>query len=141
MIAGFTGSQEGWTERQRMVVDRRLRVLRDTCPSLEVAHGACIGADDQFDALAVELGLPRHVYPSTVIHKSALDRCLARGGVLLVMCEPMHPLKRNPLIVKASDRLLACPKEDQEVRRSGTWATIRAAERILGKDKIEIVWP
>ena len=50
--------------------------------------------------------------------------------------DPRPYLARNRDIVDASDLMLACPAEQQEVLRSGTWATIRYA---LKRDKHLIV--
>lgn len=39
------------------------------------------------------------------------------------------PLVRNHDIVDSTELLIACPKEQVEVLRSGTWATIRYARK------------
>lgn len=137
MRLSFTGSSHvGWTQHQR---DRVLEVLEQYRPTC--IHGACIYCDDQFDALAHSLGLPRVVFPSNHPTKSALTACLNRGGNIIVACHPMPPLKRNPLIVKAGDRLISTPKENRGIIRSGTWATTRLAIRKLGRDRVEIIYP
>jgi hypothetical protein len=97
------------------------------------------GADDELDALAHVMGIQRVVFPSTHPTKSALTRCLARGGSIIVAREPLSPLKRNPLIVDAGQRLIACPKNDQMTVRSGTWSTVRYASK-QGR-VIEIIYP
>jgi hypothetical protein len=137
MTLSFSGSStRGWTTRQR---DRVHEILEEFRPI--VVHGACVMQDDQFDSLAHSMGLTRFVFPSNHPTKSALSTCLARGGRIYESREPMHPLKRNPLIVQASNRFIATPKEQHEVLRSGTWATIRYARKTLGISNMEIILP
>jgi hypothetical protein len=39
-------------------------------------------------------------------------------------------LERNLTIVQHSDIVIVTPKEDDEVQRSGTWATVRRARKL-----------
>jgi hypothetical protein len=55
------------------------------------------------------------------------------------MAEPAHYLARDAAIVETSDILIGCSGTNKEVRRSGTWATIRCARRT--KTPHYIVWP
>jgi predicted Rossmann fold nucleotide-binding protein DprA/Smf involved in DNA uptake len=48
-----------------------------------------------------------------------------------------HELERNHLIVAACDVLNAAPLQDEEILRSGTWATIRYARK-AGKTVIQL---
>jgi hypothetical protein len=48
-------------------------------------------------------------------------------------------LERNTEIVKACDVLIATPKEQDEVLRSGTWATIRRARKY--DKKLAVIFP
>ena len=98
-------------------------LLNILCPT-QVHQGDCIGADAQFVDLAFDemlQGLEVHCHPPTNNkHRAFAD------------CHTLHPtkgyLERNKDIVKAADIMIACPKEDGEVVRSGTWSTIRYAE-------------
>ena len=47
----------------------------------------------------------------------------------LVVHTPKDYLERNHDIVDETDMLIATPGEEQEVQRSGTWATIRYARK------------
>src|SRR3990167_1562556 len=131
MRLAFTGtSHQPLTLWQRSAL-RDFLTARLASPLLAI-HGACIYADAEFDAMCVELDVPRRVYPSTHPTKSALAQCLARGGRITVVTRPMDPLKRNPLIVHAATDLIACPRQSHEITRSGTWTTVRLARRFLG---------
>jgi hypothetical protein len=44
--------------------------------------------------------------------------------------KPKPFLDRNKDIVNSCDILIACPENDIEVLRSGTWSTIRYAKKI-----------
>lgn len=137
MKISFTGSQRGMNGHQLYVLWYRLKELRPAA----FIHGACIGADDEADEIAFQLGIQRVIFPSDRLDKSALDKCEARGGFLIIAAERMHPLKRNPLIVKAGDRLIACPNQPNEIPRSGTWTTVRHGRKILGREHVEIIRP
>lgn len=119
-VLGFSGTKRGLTDGQREEVAECLRRL---CPA-EVHHGDCIGADAQFHALVREL------LPDTciVIHPPLMEakRAFCSGDEER---EPRAYLTRNRAIVRESQMLLAAPGEATEQRRSGTWATIRAARK------------
>jgi hypothetical protein len=119
-IISFTGSREGMTDKQLAKV--RL-LLYNYAPS-EVHHGDCVGADAEFHNLCRSLyGISVHI----VIHPPKDDRYRAfcKGDVIL---EPRPYLERDKVIAKVGDLLIATPKHAAEVRRSGTWATVRYAK-------------
>jgi hypothetical protein len=58
----------------------------------------------------------------------------------------LRPLARNTCIVLNCEHLIAAPKEDSEVLRSGTWSTIRRARKehkplIILRRKIADAYP
>ena len=112
-------------ERQQ----RAVSLLLDALEVDSVAHGDCVGADDQFDALAVERGLKILVYPPTVDNQRAFVK---ETRVFYNRREfpPQPYMDRNQAIVNCSDILIACPATStaEEAPRSGTWATIRRAQ-------------
>jgi hypothetical protein len=93
------------------------------------AHGACIGADVQAHAIArAVLGkkLLIAVYPST-----ARTRVFELDGSADYIAPVKSPLERNIDIVRAGrDLLIAAPLQNEEIRRSGTWSTVRIARRL-----------
>lgn len=124
MILSFTGTQVGINAWQREQVRKALEFYNPVA----VSHGACFGADDEFDIESAARGIHRIIYPSNLRGKSQWpERLRARGS-----CEIKHelpPLTRNPLIVNESTLLIACPRTNYEVLRSGTWATVRYARK------------
>lgn len=129
MVAGFTGSQKGCTEAQRL---RFLTLISDFAPS-EGRHGDCVGADSEFHAECLKLGIPIVIHPPENPSKRALN-----AGAALVL-PPEDYLVRNRAIVDASDLLIACPGDTQELLRSGVWSTVRYARK-NGK-RVVIIFP
>lgn len=121
---GFTGTQVGMTADQKSNVKTLLESVMKNLPedqTLRVVHGDCVGADKDFDDIAVSLGLSRLTYPCNLDNKRAhTERAGAKEAH-----PPIDPLKRNKLIVEVADAMVATPKSSTEELRSGTWATIR----------------
>lgn len=131
MKLGFTGTQHGMTSQQRIEL-RRFVLAGESI--VEAHHGDCIGSDCSFHRLF------RWAYPraKVVIHPPDNDkkRAYCEGDVTL----PTKPyLVRNHDIVDSVDYIVATPSTLTEVRRSGTWATIRYAR--LKKKPITIIFP
>lgn len=128
---GFTGTQRGMTDPQRdkvrLLLQRRLFVAH---------HGACVGADEQFDAIVRTCpGLYWvHIYPSTIVERRTYLPVTQHDITEL----PAPPLMRNRRIVAACDVLIATPKEANMQERSGTWATVRYA-KLAAKPNIIIL--
>lgn len=117
MHIGFTGTRNGLTEWQ---IGSLAEILA-RYSSITVHHGDCIGADEDFSAMAL------FVAECIVIHPPNQGRMRAycNGDEY----RPMKPyLQRNHDIVDECDILIACPS-GPEVLRSGTWATIRYANK------------
>jgi hypothetical protein len=95
-------------------------------------HGDCIGADAQAHEIAEELGLLVVIHPPLDSSKRAW--CESE-----YIREPKAYLERNEDIVLATELLIVAPRGFSEMRRSGTWATARAAQKI-GRPTI-VVWP
>lgn len=118
MITGFTGTRAGMNQKQKDLVKVFLEMHRP----LAVIHGDCVGADKDFDDICAGLGIARYCCPSNLTTQRAFTDAV-------LFQPPKPPLERNHDIVNASGELFACPKEMNEVMRSGTWATIRYARR------------
>ncbi len=129
MKVGFTGTQFGMTERQKLRVIGALKALSAPSPIDEFHHGDCTGADVQFHQIVND-------YERTYIHPPEDSKKRA-------WCSSSHILKvkpyieRNHDIVDAVNVLIATPRTDYEELRSGTWATIRYA---LRKDMNVIIY-
>lgn len=125
MILGFTGTRSGMTIGQ---VYHLRRYLLFQAPG-EFHHGDCVGADAEAHDLVRKL-LPNC---RIIVHPCYITsaRAYRQGDEIL---PPKEPLARNKDIVDICDLLVAVPATKQDVVRSGTWATIRYAERV-GKNK------
>jgi len=129
MRISFTGTREGMSVKQMEAFEKFLKEHKVT----HVSHGDAIGADAEAHAVARNLGLKLSKRPCNV----RSQRAFTMGGA--VVAAPEEPLKRNRKLVDDGAMLVACPKEFEEVIRSGTWATVRyAVER--GKP-VYIIWP
>jgi hypothetical protein len=101
---GFTGTRQGMSHEQKMQLRLLLRSILGGTKTFN--HGGAIGADRQAASL-VKLFVPR------------VDAVCFPAG--------RDPLGRNRKIVAASQILIAAPATDEEIIRSGTWATVRYA--------------
>ena len=130
---GFTGTQDGMTERQRIAVANLLMTIE----GCEFHHGDCVGADKEAWEFARLLNYRTICHPPI---KSKLRAFTENNEEM-----PAKPyLDRNKDIVNESEILIVCPKGMYEVLRSGTWSTKRYAEKCNRngkKIKIIIVWP
>jgi hypothetical protein len=144
MRKGFTGSQTGTSKSQM----KRLHTLFGAFEAgWELHHGDCIGSDEEAHvaALLSETCARIVIHPPTASKKRAWCRSkhskLACSiGKTLVTELPVKPyIERNHDIVDATDSLVATPNTVHEVRRSGTWATIRYAKRM--HKPVEIIDP
>lgn len=133
VIVGFTGTRRGMTQVQRA----RLAVILDNPRAGITAfhHGDCIGADAEAHALIGD-----HSSILRVIHPCTLAAMRAHcAGENVETRPPRRPLDRNHDIVRECAWLIACPRESSEVRRSGTWATIRFARKL--QRRTTIIYP
>jgi hypothetical protein len=138
MKIGFTGTQNGMTPMQKLVVVKVLNLAFNphTGRSVinEVHVGDCIGADKEF------VEMVRRLDKSTRVIGHIPDKNAKRAFCLYTEERAPKPyLERNHDIVEESDFLIATPKEIVEQLRSGTWATIRYARK-QGK-KVVIIYP
>lgn len=135
MKYGFTGTQKGMTAAQRKAV---LAILQS---AHELHHGDCVGADHDAHRIARLLNHRRHggVFMIRIwVHPpdNSAKRAFSKGDIHM----PPAPYRtRNEAIVRSSEVLIACPGNFVEEQRSGTWMTVRIAER--EHVPITIVWP
>lgn len=121
MKLGFTGTRHGLNDIQAVTLSAW---IANHGPFEEAHHGDCIGADSAFHTLTrADPKTVLHIHPSDSVGWRAF-----RDGDVYHPEKP--PLERNKDIVNASDMVLACPMENVEVMRSGTWATIRNCRKV-----------
>lgn len=121
MKIGFTGTQIGMSLNQK---EQFVLKLYELNPS-EFHHGDCIGADAEAHDIVREFFPEIKIigHPPNISTKRAFKECNEYRSLLPY-------LERNHNIVDDTDFLIGAPKEDTEVLRSGTWATIRYSKKL-----------
>ena len=133
VVLSFTGTRSGMTKYQIDTFIETIQSHKSNADKVTLVHGDCIGADADAHVLAMSNDLEIRIRPCDIENQ----RAFSKGGE--IVAKPEHPLVRNKKIVDDGDELIACPAGYEEVMRSGTWATIRYAQR---NDKpITIIWP
>lgn len=130
-IIGFTGSQNGMTPEQKVAVSALLRDLNKQGFGI-FYHGDCVGADLQAAELATLIGYYTVAMPSNIKGKRAFHKSNK-------IMKPDRPIPRNHKIVDISNLMIATPKSNFNILRSGTWATIRYINK--RRKHMIIVWP
>lgn len=128
---GITGSRLGLTDAQYETARKLLSALS---PGSEVHHGDCVGADQQAHDIVRE-----HSSDTQIVGHPPDKPALRAFCEVDVEEPPKQYLLRDLDIVKSSDTLLAFPHTTFEIRKSGTWATVRMARK--HKVPVMIVWP
>jgi hypothetical protein len=122
MIIGFTGTQQGMTDKQKKELTSLLVHLYGNYEYRIFIHGDCIGADAEAHDIAKGLGYLIAICPPDNSIKQA-------NKVADIKFYPKPYLERNHSIVDKSNQMIACPQTKIEQLRSGTWATIRYARK------------
>jgi hypothetical protein len=134
-VVSLTGTQRGLRLAQKdSFVDEVENLKRNGTEFF--FHGGCVGADELMHIIVNSYGYSLDkliVWPSNIIRKQAR----LTGQFTLMPAD--DPLKRNKKLVDMCDFLVACPGEQAEVLRSGTWMTIRYARSL--KRKHVIIYP
>lgn len=125
MIIAFTGTRKGMTLLQK----QKFRHLILTARMTAFLNGCAIGADQ--DALASISLYPKirlELYPGDQNQFKRAEIWVEEYRWPNYIIHTVQPyLKRNKAMAEACEHLIATPAENVEVRRSGTWATIRYA--------------
>lgn len=131
MILSFTGTRRGMTDAQK----RGVLTVYDRLQPTTLIHGGAVGADREASNLAhgyhYRISAPFfEVYPADEQSAELWRRSLTHtDGRLTGRVHPvMLPLERNRIIAQRCNLLVACLAEAREIRRSGTWATVRYAQ-------------
>ena len=127
---GFTGTRLGVSHKQGYALRNVLAELKAD-GAVWFHHGDCIGADVDAHIIAKALGYKVHVHPPSdgMYHACVSDFDWGE--------KPAPYMVRNQVIVDMCAILIACPEEDPvmlssglvNTQRSGTWSTVRKAER------------
>jgi hypothetical protein len=124
---GFTGTRKGMSLNQKIgLID-----ILSEFGEFNFHHGACIGADIEADLIARNCYAKQiFIYPSNNLKTRV--HCEEPGDIVY---KEKSPLIRDQDIVNSVSILIAAPKSNIEIIRSGTWTTIRYAR----KKNIEVV--
>lgn len=133
---GFTGTRDGMTDRQKRSFSKLIEVIGVS----EFHHGDCVGSDTEAHDIIVnnEKSIAIHIHPP----KNSSMRAFNKSEHIH---EEKEYLERNRDIVDATSILIATPKTCMEKQQSGTWTTIRYAQKankltfIIKPDGIAIV--
>lgn len=129
MRVGFTGTRRGMTEDQEAAVFAHLTRLR-AAGAEYMAHGCCEGADRQAHDIWRGLGGSIEFCPGDEDQEAWIDEVIQIEDIRPIRIAPGPAyLERNHQIATTTSVLVAAPRELQETRRGGTWATVRYARR------------
>jgi hypothetical protein len=120
LIVGITGTEKGTSPYQADAVWTLLNFLRPDW----LRHGDCVGVDIQVAEMATYLGIGTIAHPACNIP----EKYKAHHKSTIVMPEEL-PLVRDMDMAKSVSIMIACPEEQKEILRSGTWATVRYARK------------
>jgi predicted Rossmann fold nucleotide-binding protein DprA/Smf involved in DNA uptake len=120
MKIGITGSREGASYEAHNRLKDVLRALEPT----ELHHGDCVGVDSEAHTLVLNFFNKEQTL--IIKHPPKADELRAYRVAGECRAEAAY-LERNHNIVDAVDMIVAVPKTAEEVKRSGTWATVRYA--------------
>lgn len=130
MKIGFTGTRQGMSKNQTKNLVQFLVSNKNKIK--EFHHGDCIGSDTQAHTIAENLGLQIHIHPP-------INNKYRGNNIGNVIYPKRGYIERNHDIVTCCDILIATPKSEDEEMRSGTWATVRFANKL--KKEVYIINP
>jgi hypothetical protein len=128
----ITGTKKGATDIQLATARR---IITSLSPD-SMVHGDCVGADTQAHGIGRELGLFMIGRPG---HGANPKINTTRAFSTFDKLYPAEPyLKRDKKIAEDGVALVAMP-DGPERQRSGTWATVRYADKL--DKQIVIIYP
>lgn len=122
---GFTGTREGPTNAQREIFTKFIA----SEISFERFHQGCCAGSDHWATTAIRMHRATNSRQIEIhSHRSNLPvREFWQPDD--VVYEPLGPLTRNLMIIKASQLMIAISGSENEVLRSGTWHAIRHSRK------------
>ncbi len=133
MNVGFTGTQyidKITTGQMIKLIDQ----IKKFAPEVEEwHHGGCKGADNIFHLYACFYMRENNNDGKIFVHPASNVDPIKVADIKpqkdIIVLDPVPALDRNQDIVDNVDILIALPSSSTEVKRSGTWATIRRARK------------
>ena len=121
MKIGFTGTREGMSQQQK----EEFALLINQLGATEFHHGDCAGADEDAHSIV------REIFPGVriIVHppSSSYLQAYCRGDEHRA---PATYLVRDRAIVESTEYLIGAPLSDTPAPKSGTWYTIRYAQKL-----------
>ena len=133
MKIGFTGTRDGMTARQISMLRDMFILGRLKSKIEEFHHGLCVGSDEQAAELVSTQFPDVRIVCHPPINRTFESRIVKPDWVVLPR---MDYMERNHSIVDSCDILVAAPDSYIEKLRSGTWSTVRYANRVGRKTYI-----
>ena len=133
MVIGFSGSKEGLDPYQLVLLKNYLTNINNITKAL---HGGCVGADEQFHDICLELGIPLEVhfgYSSKNKIKNHKYRANLNGPFTHKPFETFFA--RNRTIADRSDIVFTGPNSVLN-KRGGTWHTWKYSNNTLKQPTI-----
>lgn len=137
MDIGITATRNGLTERQKVSLGILLVSHYVGAKNKRFRHGSCRGGDAQAARLVRKLfGKDVEIYchPGPKDDPNQED-----SGVDNVVHDPTTHFARNRNIVDGVSLMFACPYEDKEQAKGGTWYTVSYSRK--AGVPVVIIWP
>lgn len=125
---GFTGTRYGMTNEQKTNVKNLLLNEIEKKNNIIIHHGDCIGADYDLHNICLDILQLFNESIQIIIHPPNDKKLRAFCQSNNIQPEKNY-LERNKNIVNNCNILIACPFSKNEIKRSGTWMTIRYAKK------------
>jgi hypothetical protein len=137
MNVGFSGTRQGLTDKQKASLKNLLFKIKHKKSNIIFHHGDCIGADECLHELLAIENIPNKI----VVHPPDNSNLRAfvplnHSSIEIEITEEKEYLARNRDIVDSSELVIICPKEHEEILRSGTWNVYRYSKK---KNKVIII--
>ena len=129
---GITASREGISAQALETFES---ILQEFPELEELHHGDCVGGDEQIHMMM------QNIAPEVqlIVHPPIKGDHRANCEGAHVVLPKKDYMVRNHDIVMASEAVIGFPNGNNEIMRSGTWATLRIARR--KNKKIIVVYP
>ena len=116
---GISGTRHGANSKQLYEIKTLLMDFKER-GAKNFRHGDCMGVDIEAADIARRLGYKIIIHPGPIRMGTNADFTM----------NSLPFLDRNKVIVDMSDIMLIVPYTNEEILRSGTWATYRYAKKI-----------
>jgi hypothetical protein len=133
IVYTFTGTRQGMTPRQHQTGFRLLDVLK---PDL-MNNGCCVGSDRDWHSMCRDTATIQTEYHPCNHLQMEWAKVVRQSNEFIHPV--LGPIKRNHKMADSARGLIAMVSSYAQIRRSGTWATVRYA---LNKNMpVWIVYP